>query len=174
MAVNTIQKSDSEIISLLSAGTYNGWEYLYDKYAPLMYGTIMRAVAFNKTMANELLIMSFVELKKKGLLATSSTQTLALYLVQHCYKVINKQQLSAQLMLHAAPYLVEAFPLLQAAIKGQQPLKILAAKIGITEASARATLRSELQEARKKISSSKNCDRPAQQDGSGNVLFTFL
>ncbi len=151
MAVNSIHKTDVEIISLLKAGTSEGWEHLYNKYSPLMYGTIMKAVNFDKTAANEMLVQTFFDLKKSNFFLTLWKQSLSLFLVQHCYQVMSRSYKTAPVITKQPTYCADTFPTLQTTLKNKLPLKIIAAKLGITQALVMVRLRSELKEARKRF-----------------------
>ncbi len=174
MASTKLHRSDVEIISLLSTGTFNAWEYLYDKYSPLMYGTIMREVGYNKIAANEMLMLTFVELQKNHFSATSYIPSLPLFLVQHCNRVIKNHHSRAQLNLYPTPPRVDQFPLLKTIISYGHPLKIIAAKIGITESNAMATLRSELKEARIQVQLTENLNRRQQRGSTGDVFLRSM
>ena len=50
---------DAIIVMLLKQNISKGWEQLYDKYAPMMYGAILRIVD-DKELADEILIRLFI------------------------------------------------------------------------------------------------------------------
>lgn len=111
-----------------------------------MYGTIMPAVSFNKTLANEMLIKCFSELKNRAFFNGSLPSSLGLCLVQHCCSVL-KTALPVPddgSKAHANC----AYPLLKAVILDKEPLKAIAAAHGLTEAMAMTKLRAELKENR--------------------------
>ncbi len=149
-ALELIQKTDSEILSLLNAGNFKGWEHLYNKYAALMYGTIMQAVGFDKAIANELLIKCFTELKGNAFFAGTIPPSLSLLLVQHCGLVVRASQQRLVVDAPISSILQESYPVLKATVKDGLPLKTIAAKLGLTEAIAMQRLRAELKESRAK------------------------
>jgi len=169
MAVNSIHKTDIDIISLLKAGAYEGWEHLYNKYSPLMYGTIMREVNFDKPAAEAMLVKIFLDLKHSKFFGTIGTQSLSLCLVQHCYQVMSKNNKTVVLAAKPPPYCAEHFPLMQATMLDKQPLQISAAKLGITEALAMERLRSELQEARKNFLSASSGYSTLTYNNAGEI-----
>lgn len=56
--------SDQHILSLFAENNPAGWEVLYDKYAPAMYGIIYNLTK-NKTIAEEIFTAAFLQLKEK-------------------------------------------------------------------------------------------------------------
>lgn len=155
-AVEFIQKTDGEIISLLKAGTLKGWEHLYNKYAALMYGTIMQAVGFDKVIANELLIKSFTELKIHAFFSGTIPSSLSLCLVQYCGRVVRAFQQFPNVDAPNSSILAESYPVLQATVAHGLPLKTIAAKLGLTEAMAMQHLRAELKQSRGKSTVSEH------------------
>jgi hypothetical protein len=167
--VNFTEKTDAEIIALLRAGTYTGWEHLYNKYAALMYGTIMRQVGFNHITAGELLTQSFLDLKNEGLFSPLPGQSLTVYLVQHCYQVISKNAKATLIKQVSSPYVEEPFPFLKAALRNRHPLTVIAAKIGVSSAVARDGLRLELKNARTKLPVSGKSASILPPGDTGNI-----
>ncbi len=139
-----MQETDSEIISLLKAGTFKGWDHLYNKYAALMYGTIMEGVGFDKVVADQLLIKSFTELKINAFFAATLSSSLSLCLVQHCRRIVRAHQQFPRVDAPNSSILAESYPLLKATVADGLPLKTIAAKLGLTEAMAMQRLRAEL------------------------------
>ena len=56
------QISDLNILSLVRENAFRGWELLYDKYAPIMYGVICTYTTDTK-LADQILINLFLRLK---------------------------------------------------------------------------------------------------------------
>ena len=56
--------SDKDILYMLAEKRPQAWEYLYNKYAPAMYGMIHN-LAGEKLLAEKILIAAFVHLKKE-------------------------------------------------------------------------------------------------------------
>lgn len=75
--------ADSSVISLLETCNPFGWELLYDKYAPVIYGFILNIIT-DKDMANEVFEECFISLKKTDIF-TQAKKSLPLYLLQHTY-----------------------------------------------------------------------------------------
>jgi len=59
--------SDAAILNLICANDLRGWEQLYDKYAPVMYGVICVHIS-DKGVAEEILIKLFTNLKHERIL----------------------------------------------------------------------------------------------------------
>ena len=60
---STVTKiSDTIILNLIRENNLKGWELLYDKYAPIMYGVICTYTT-DKVLAEEILIGLFIRLK---------------------------------------------------------------------------------------------------------------
>ena len=60
---STVTKiSDTIILNLIRENNLKGWELLYDKYAPVMYGVICTYTT-DKVLAEEILIGLFIRLK---------------------------------------------------------------------------------------------------------------
>lgn len=63
----TNQISDSTILNFIRENNLSGWDQLYDKYAPIMYGIICTHTA-DKRLADEILINLFIRLKSEEVL----------------------------------------------------------------------------------------------------------
>ena len=141
-SVSTKYTTDNEILALLKEDMYDGWDYLYDKYAPVMYGTIMRAVRFDKEVADALMIQCFVQLQNIAWPEALQPSSLGLYLVRHCNMVVlasqhgNTQNVSTDNM--------QAHPVLRAALENKEAFSLLCASMDITRVAALVSLRSEL------------------------------
>ncbi len=55
--------SAEEIVLMVENNNSLGWEHLYDRYSPMMYGAILRLTG-NEKLAEEILTESFLQLKK--------------------------------------------------------------------------------------------------------------
>jgi len=75
--------SDSTILALIRENNLSGWEQLYDKYGPVMYGIISTHTS-DKTLAEEILIKLFLRLKQKEFILKLSF-SLCVYLVRYTY-----------------------------------------------------------------------------------------
>ena len=142
-----IQKTDSELIALLKAGDFIGWEYLYQKYAALMYGTIMPTVNFQKGVADQILIKCFLELKKTAFFTKMLPPSLAIYLLQHCHRVIKTDFTSTG--FKSGPHVEDSYSLLKAVIHDKKSIQEIAGSLGLTESRAKLRLRAEIMNNRK-------------------------
>lgn len=76
--------TDSTVMYMLHTSNLSGWDQLYDKYAPIIYGSIVKIIP-DKKMANQIFQECFINLKKTDLL-TQSKKSLPLFLIQHTYR----------------------------------------------------------------------------------------
>ena len=53
---------DDQILALIKQNEPSGWEYLYDKFAPVIYGIILQKTQ-DKKVAEKILIKYFLHLK---------------------------------------------------------------------------------------------------------------
>jgi hypothetical protein len=88
MHLQSNHQSDDVIISLLAKRDKRSWEFLYDKYASVMYGTILGMVNDQET-AGDILVAVFVELKEKEMLF-STRVALCHTLIRLTYTITNK------------------------------------------------------------------------------------
>jgi|GEM_PF-5031782 len=72
---------DCDILTLLDKKQMNGWEMLYDKYAAVLYGIILRNTSDVK-LAEKMLIQLFVQLKNTKL---DTDTSLALQLIKQAH-----------------------------------------------------------------------------------------
>ena len=75
--------ADNSVISLLQTCNPFGWEQLYDKYAPVIYGSILKIIT-DKEMANQIFEECFISLKKTDIISQTK-KSLPLFLLQHTY-----------------------------------------------------------------------------------------
>ena len=76
---------DAEIIPMFAKNDPSVWEHIYDKYAPLMYGTILNLTG-DEAIAEELLERAFLDLKRNNVLSQIST-TICHKILRHTYKL---------------------------------------------------------------------------------------
>jgi hypothetical protein len=74
---------DAVIISMLKTGNRLGWETLYDKYAAILYGFILRSTV-NKKMAEKILTDCFLSLPGTELLSQLN-KSLLVFLIHHTH-----------------------------------------------------------------------------------------
>ena len=77
---------DAELIPLFAQNDPSVWEHLYDEYAPLMYGTILKLTE-DEAIAAELLEQAFLDLKNKDILSQITTTTICHKILKHTYKL---------------------------------------------------------------------------------------
>ncbi len=73
--------SDNEIVSMIKVNSYLGWIYLYDKYANMMFGIILKITSDHET-AKKILIKSFTQLKADNLIPNNKAP-LYIYLLTY-------------------------------------------------------------------------------------------
>ncbi len=98
MATQHILKSDIEIVELIAQNNPQGWQYLYDKYALMMYVAILWVVDEGPP-AEEILIMLFFQLKAdKSLLETKKSlcQSLLFHSCVTSLKIMQNQEIIAK------------------------------------------------------------------------------
>lgn len=76
--------TDSSVMYKLQTSNQSGWHQLYDKYAPIIYGSIVKIIP-DKEMANQIFQECFINLKKTDIL-TQTKKSLPLFLLQHTYR----------------------------------------------------------------------------------------
>lgn len=88
MLLHTNHQSDTKLLPMLIANNSSAWSQLYDKYSPLMYGTILN-ITGDVNAACDILEEAFIQLKRDNVLSKIST-TLPHGLLNHTYQVISK------------------------------------------------------------------------------------
>ena len=76
---------DTELIPMFAQHDPSVWEHVYDNYAPLMYGTILKLTE-DEAIAADLLEQAFLDLKRKNILSRIST-TICHKILRHTYKL---------------------------------------------------------------------------------------
>ena len=69
---------------MLQTSNLSGWDQLYDKYAPVIYGSILKIIP-DKEMTNQIFQECFISLKNTDIL-THTKKSLPLFLLQHTYR----------------------------------------------------------------------------------------
>lgn len=119
----------------------SAWEYVYDKYAPIMYG-IALDMAGDTIIATEILKEAFLELKKKKSLSRIHAG-LHHSLVRHTYKLTLKHLKSRGLLPAKIQPFNQIYPLINVFYFEAIGLKEVAVKFDTTEEETRKNLRAE-------------------------------
>ena len=149
MIVKNDIKSDVEIISMLRQGNRSAWEHLYNKYAAVMYGAILRFTD-DQDLAEEILVESFVQLKTKSILA-SANRLLCLSVLHHTFLVVKRILESRGIALKHDIEANEIYAILNCVIIKQHSLEEIAHNTGTTNEAVKIRLRAELLQLRKDI-----------------------
>lgn len=138
--------SDAEIITMLEQNNLLAWEYLYDNYAPIMYGAILR-VTDNEKLAEEILIQSFVHFKANKTLSETK-KTLSVSLLHHTYLTATKILSINGIMPKRENTYKVIFPILDCLLHKPNSIKDITEMYAISAEEARLRLRSELNKIR--------------------------
>lgn len=76
---------DAQLMPMFAQNDPSVWEHIYDNYAPLMYGIILKLTK-DETVAGELLEQAFLDLKRKNILTRIST-TICHKILRHTYQL---------------------------------------------------------------------------------------
>ncbi|WP_462251181.1 RNA polymerase sigma factor [Ferruginibacter sp.] len=112
--------SAEEIISMIENNNSLGWQHLYDKYSPMMYGAILRLTS-NEKLADKILIESFTQIKD-NLFLLKTPGSLYLQLLHHTFitaKCILKNDIRTDKKDSA---ITPMFPIINSLL--QQPLSV--------------------------------------------------
>ena len=131
-------KSDTELISLPIEKKESAWAHFYDKYAPLMYGTILNMTG-DETLAEAIFEVAFLELKERKILSPPHTD-LRHSLLRYTYKITLKNLKARGLKAHP---LNAHYPLINLFYFEQVTLKEAAATLDLTEIDVLKKLRTE-------------------------------
>ena len=85
----TNQILDSTILSLIREKNLTGWEQLYDKYAPIMYGIIC-TYTIDKSISDKIFINLFMRLKDEEILLKVNF-TLCVFILRYTYTNTRKE-----------------------------------------------------------------------------------
>ncbi len=140
---NNKENTDEEIISLVRQNNIIGWENLYTKYAPLMYGAILRVIE-DKKNADEILIQIFASLKSGNFPdVRMNTKPLYLFLLHYTHTSISSFTVNKKIKLIVRDD-DKICPLVKHLLFEPCPLKEVAHKLAINEAEVKTRLRNEL------------------------------
>lgn len=101
---------DTEILSMIEKNNTQGWKSLYDKYALMMYTTILWVIQ-DETLTEGVLILLFAQLRtNKPLLETK--KSLSASLLHHAYRTAVKISRTKEIIPKKADSYKEIFPTL--------------------------------------------------------------
>lgn len=133
--------ADQQIIALLEENNLLAWQKIYDKYAAAMYGLICN-LTDNETVAEEIFVAVFIQLKEKEILSKikyALCATLLRYTFSYTIKQLN------ELGINAKSYNpVQEVKLIHLLCTQCSSLKELVSILNITEEEAKKRLRSEI------------------------------
>ncbi len=86
--IQNLQHSDTIVLQMHTHNNETTWAHLYDTYAPMMYGTILKMTG-NETIAEEILEETFLELKEKKMFLGVQVN-LCNRFMQHTYRITLK------------------------------------------------------------------------------------
>ena len=130
--------SDQNILSMIAENNLKGWENLYDKYAPSMYGIICNLTS-DRVIAEIILKETFLQLKLEEIFS-KVTYALCPCLLRHTH-TFAKQQLKER--GQSPNQLMEETSIIDILCSQNISLKEVAFKFNITEAEAMKNLRTE-------------------------------
>ena len=117
----------------------SGWSYIYDKYAPIMYGTILKMTG-DEDIVEDILEEVFVELYTKKLLAPDHT-ALCHSLLRHTFKSTIKHLEAKGKKVQQT--FNEHYPIINLFYFEQVTVKEAAKKSGLPEQEVLQSLRTE-------------------------------
>lgn len=142
--------TDGDMLFMLGGNFSRSWDSLYDQYAAMMYGAILRMVD-NSILAEEILIECFTLLKRDPGLIHGGKQPLSLFLLHHTYKtaihILRANEMSPK--QESSP--VDLFPILNSLMFRPHSLKETAEKYEISQDEARKMLHNEFGQIRSEL-----------------------
>ena len=133
-------KAAAEILDLFASNNPEGWNMLYDIYAPMMYGAIVQ-ITGNDKIAEKILLQVFVSLKQNPHMLRAE-KPLYISLLHHT-TAIAKDYLS----LHkpdVKPKPVTVFPLTHSLLYNAATLRSVAEDNAISQAAIKSKLHEEI------------------------------
>jgi hypothetical protein len=82
--------SNQEIQALLAINSHQGWEFVYDEYSPVMYGSIL-GLTRNQGLAQQILIEIFRQLHEQNILLTTAPEDWRIKLITYSMSVANQE-----------------------------------------------------------------------------------
>jgi DNA-directed RNA polymerase specialized sigma24 family protein len=135
---NNILNFDADFMLKSVQKEGSSWAHFYDKYAPLMYGTILN-MSGDKAIAEKILEEAFLELKDKEI-PTSPCNDIRHWLLRHTYKLTLKHLKIRG--LKAQPF-NENYPVINLFYFEEITLDEVATKLEITQQEVLKKLRAE-------------------------------
>ncbi len=133
--------SDQQVILLLLENNLLAWDSLYDKYSSAMYGIILN-LTDDKTLAEEIFIPAFIQLKENQILANvkyALCPTLLIYTFNYTTKYLNQSGLNPKIFSPA-----EEVELIHLLCNQCNSIKKVASILNMTEEATKKKLRSEM------------------------------
>ena len=131
--------SDQKILSMLAENDLKAWEYLYDKYAPAMYG-IVCSLTDDLMVAQEIFKDAFIHLRERQIFANIRF-ALCPFLLRHTYG-FTKQQLNDRGIKYPKEPMKET-SLINIFCSEQVSIKEVASRFSIAEEEAKKKLQLE-------------------------------
>ena len=131
--------SDQNILSMIAENNLEGWENLYDKYAPSMYGIICNLTS-DRVLAEIVLKETFLQLKLEEIFS-KATYSLCPFLLRHTH-TFARQQLKERGKA-CSNGTVENTSLIKVLCSQELSFKQAASNFNITEAEAKRKLHQE-------------------------------
>ena len=117
---------------MIQDGKPLGWEFLYDKFAAILYGSILRCTD-DSILADKILIDSFNQLQNKPEILANAHYRLLIVLLHHTNK-ITQHYLAKKIKITVEPRISNHdFPLLNSCLFEQQSISDMADKINMEE-----------------------------------------
>jgi hypothetical protein len=133
--------ADTVIISMLKQGDPAGWEYMYDKYASVIYGTLLK-LTNDQALAEKILVKSFIGLKKTDLV-TQKEKSLLLFLLHHTYTILISNLSAANKVLVEKKINSSDYPLISLLLFTPHSPGNIANKTGVAQIELRKNLKAE-------------------------------
>ena len=131
--------SDAAILSLIAENSLEGWEHLYDKYAPVMYGIICNYTN-NKFLAEDILIKLFVQLNDQES-TLKINFALRAYIMRYTHSYTREELKNRDIKYTTSPGKENS--ILHIFCSQFTTLKEVAANLGITKEQTKKNLHSE-------------------------------
>lgn len=133
---------DAQLMPMFAQNDPSVWEHIYDNYAPLMYGTILKLTE-DEAIAGELLERAFLDLKRDNILSRVST-TICHKILRHTYKVTINHLKSLGLASSITQSAVENNKHINLFYFEETNLKDAALSTNLTEREVKKNLRAEV------------------------------
>lgn len=134
-------QSEASVIQMFSQNDENTWGRLYDTYAPMMYGTILK-MTDNETIAGEILEETFVALQDKKMFLGGGT-AMCHNFIQQAYKTTLKSLKERGLLPTTTQPFNANYPLINHLYLQGLNLKEALSNSDVSEEDVRKNLRAE-------------------------------